>query len=183
MQNSTSQNYRDLLRQLVTLIAIMAGFIVNILSNIFPMSGLTIGEISNTIFLDVLIIPANYAFAIWGLIYLGLFALGIYQFMPAQKDDLDCRKIGYLIVLASIAQVIWVYLFLSMLFSLSVVAMLLILLPLIYAHCQLGIANRRVPRIKRWCLHFPISIYLGWISIATVINLACAFDFSGWNGW
>src|SRR5690242_12838638 len=139
MPQYTSGNNWDFLRQLITLLAIIGAFVVNVLSNISPLNGLSIGEISNTLFNNVLIIPANYAFVIWGLIYLGLFAFGIYQFLPNQKHDLDLRKTGYLLVIACVAQSVWVYLFLSRLFGLSVIAMLLILLPLIGIYLQLGI--------------------------------------------
>lgn len=183
MQHSTSDKNWDFLRQFVTLLAIIGAFVVNVVSNIFPLNGLNIGEISNTLFKDVLIIPANYAFAIWGLIYLGLFALGIYQFLPNQKHDLDLRNTGYLLVIACVAQSIWVYLFLSRLFVLSIVAMLLILLPLIGIYLRLGIGQKHVSRSKKWCVHFPISIYLGWISVATIVNVACALYFQGWGGW
>ena len=183
MQQSTRGNYRDLWRQLVILAAIFGAFVINVVSNIFPLNGLNIGEISNTLFKNVLIIPANYAFAIWGLIYLGLFAFGVYQALPNQRHEPDLRKTGYLLVIACVAQSIWVYLFLSRLFAISVIAMLLILLPLIGVYVQLEIGKSRVPRLKRWCIHFPISIYLGWISVATIVNVACALDFHGWNGW
>ncbi|MEA5624167.1 tryptophan-rich sensory protein [Nostoc sp. UHCC 0251] len=183
MQQSTRDNHRDLWRQLVTLAAIFGAFVVNVVSNVFPLNGLSIGEISNTLFKNVLVIPANYAFAIWGLIYLGLFAFGVYQVLPAQRHDPDLRKTDYLLVIACVAQSIWVYLFLSRLFALSVIAMLLILLPLIAVYVQLEIGNKHVPRLKKWCIHFPISIYLGWISVATIVNVACALDFHGWNGW
>jgi hypothetical protein len=183
MQQSDSRLNQDFLRQLTVLAAIVGAFLINVLSNIFPLNGLNIGEISNTLFKDVLIIPANYAFAIWGLIYLGLFALGIYQFLPSQKHDSDLRKIGYLLVVVCVAQIIWVYLFLSRLFSLSVIAMLGILLPLIGIYLRLDIDRRFVSRAKKWCVHIPISIYLGWISVATIINVACALYSEGWNGW
>lgn len=183
MQQSTRGNYQDFSRQLATLAAIFGAFIVNVVSNVFPLNGLSIGEISNTLFKNVLIIPANYAFAIWGLIYLGLFAFGIYQALPSQRHEPDLSKTGYLLVIACVAQSIWVYLFLSRLFALSVIAMLLILLPLIGVYVQLEIGNKRVPRLKKWCIHFPISIYLGWISVATIVNVACTLYFQGWNGW
>ncbi|SRR5579883_2327264 len=183
MQQSSTSNHGDFLRQLTTLAAIVGAFTINVMSNIFPLNGANIGEISNTLFKNVLIIPANYAFAIWGLIYLGLFAFGVYQFLPNQKHDSDLRKTGYLLVIALIAQSVWVYLFLSRLFVLSVVAMLLILLPLIAIYLRLGIGTNSVSNTKKWCVHFPISIYLGWISVATIVNVACALYFQGWNGW
>ncbi|GAX34187.1 hypothetical protein [Nodularia sp. NIES-3585] len=183
MQKSTSGNDGDFIRQIATFAAIIGAFVVNVVSNIFPFNGLSIGKISNTLFANVLIIPANYAFAIWGLIYLGLFALGIYQFLPNQRHDLDLRKTGYLLVIASVAQSIWVYLFLSRLFALSVVAIVLILLPLIAVYLHLGIGKKRVSQMKKWCVHFPISIYLGWISVATIVNVASWLYFQEWNGW
>ncbi len=183
MQQSTSNKDQDFIRQVVTLVAIFGAFVVNVVSNIFPLNGLNIGAISNTLFKDVLVIPANYAFVIWGLIYLGLFALGIYQFLPNQKQDADLRKTGYLLVIASGFQSIWVYLFLSRLFAFSVVAMFGILIPLMVIYHVLGIGKKRVSRTKKLCLHHPISIYLGWITVATVVNVACALYFQGWNGW
>lgn len=77
----------DILRQFTNLVAIVAAFGTNVYANIAPIKGLNIGEISNTLFKDVLITPANYAFAIWGVIYLGLFGFAIYQVLPNQKQN------------------------------------------------------------------------------------------------
>lgn len=182
MQQSNT-NSGDILRQVITFAAVIIAFIVNVLSNIFPLNGLTIGGISNTLFKNVLIIPANYAFAIWGLIYLGLFAFAIYQVLPSQRDNPKLQQSGYLLTIASIAQSIWVYLFLSRLFVLSVVAMLLILLPLIAIYLRLGIGNTSASRGEKWFIRYPMSIYLGWISVATIVNIASALDINGWNGF
>jgi hypothetical protein len=181
MQSNIS--HRGLVGQITTLVAIIAAFVVNVWSNIFPIGGLNIGKISNTLFNNVLITPANYAFAIWGLIYLGLLALGIYQFLPAQRNDSDLRKIGYLLAIACVSQIAWVYLFLLRMFVLSVVAMLGILLPLIGIYLQLTNRSILVSRIQKWCVRFPISIYLSWISVATIVNVACALYAASWDGW
>ena len=183
MRKFTSVKNRDYMRQFATFTAIIGAFVVNVVSNIFPLNGLSIGEISNTVFAEVLIIPANYAFAIWGLIYLGLFALAIYQLLPKQRSDGYLRKTGYLLVIASVAQGIWVYLFLSRLFALSVIAMVLILASLIAVYMRLDIGRKSVSKRKKWCVHFPISIYLGWISVATIVNVASWLYFVEWNGW
>ncbi len=176
-------NFRDILRQLVISAAVIIAFLVNVLSNIFPLNGLTIGEVSNTFFKNVLIIPASYAFAIWGLIYLGLFAFAIYQALPSQRENPNLRKTGYLLTIALIAQTIWVYLFLSRFFIASVFAMLLILVPLIVMYLGLGIGIGTVSRGEKWFIRYPISIYLGWISVATIVNIASALDINNWNGF
>lgn len=76
MKQSTTSLDRDKLRQFLNLAAILAAFGMNVWANVAPLNGLTIGAISNTFFREVLIVPANYAFAIWGLIYLGLLSFG-----------------------------------------------------------------------------------------------------------
>ena len=183
MRQSTTSLNQDILRQLLTLIAILAAFGTNVLANVAPFNGLTIGEISNTVFKAVLITPANYAFAIWGLIYLGLIALGVYQVLPAQRQNPSLRRMGYFLVLASLAQIAWVFLFQYRLFALSLVAMLGILLPLIGAYRQLGVGRDRISRMHKWLVSIPLSIYLGWISVATIVNVALVLYNLGWQGW
>ena len=174
---------RDILRQVINLVAILAAFGTNVAANINPLNGLNIGEISNTLFKEVLIIPASYAFAIWGLIYLGLFSFAIYQALPSQKQNANLRQIGYFLVGSSVAQMVWVFCFLSRWFLLSLVAMLAILLPLILIYMRLGIGKKRISRSDKWFMQIPLTIYLAWISVATIVNAAIAFYHLGWNGW
>lgn len=168
---------------IATLIAILATLLVNALSNFFPIAGLNIGEVANTILAGVQITPANYAFAIWGLIYIGLIAYGVYQLGPAQRQDSTIQQVDRLLIVACMAQIAWVYLFTLQLFWPSVVAMGVILLSLIGAYLRLGIGQGRVSRDRQWFAHAPFSIYLGWISVASIVNVASALYSSGWNGW
>ncbi|MGB7444102.1 MAG: tryptophan-rich sensory protein [Coleofasciculaceae cyanobacterium] len=174
--------HTDVARQLLNLVAILAAFGTNVLANVAPIGGLTIGEISNQIFKDVLITPANYAFAIWGVIYLGLISLAVYQALPKQKQNPTLRRMGYLLALSSLAQIGWVFAFQYRLFALSLLAMLGVLLPLIGIYLRLGIAIRRVGWQDRWFVFRPISIYLGWISVATIVNVALVLYNWDWSG-
>ncbi|MBE9177746.1 tryptophan-rich sensory protein [Oculatella sp. LEGE 06141] len=178
MKPSTSPSGIDVIRPAATLIAILATLTVNALSNINPPS---IGEIANTVLGGVQITPANYAFAIWGLIYLGLIAYGIYQLLPAQRHNATLHRVGYWLILACLAQIAWVSLFTRQQFWLSVLAMLVILGSLIgaYLHLRTGLGRSRQ---ERWLAHIPFSIYLGWIAVATIVNVASALYDSGWNG-
>ncbi|ELR99440.1 hypothetical protein [Gloeocapsa sp. PCC 73106] len=164
----------------INLLAILAAFGMNVVSNLMPLNDLNAGEISNQYFQDVLIIPANYAFAIWGLIYLGLISFGIYQVRLAQSNRTQ-DKGGYLITIASIAQIIWLFLFQLRLFSLSVVLMVGILIPLILLYLRLGVAIQSASQTYRWLVYKPLSLYLAWISVATIVNVAIAIYDSGWN--
>ena len=174
---------KNLFRQWVDFFFVLTAFGTNVLANIAPINDLTIGEISSTFFADVLIIPANYAFAIWGLIYLGLISLAIYQVLPAQRHHPRLQQMGYYLAIASFSQVIWVYLFQFRFFTLSVIAMLAILIALILLYLRLNINLTNLPFSQRWLVNFPISIYLGWISVATIVNIASVLDIANWNGW
>jgi hypothetical protein len=168
---------RDLLRQLANLLGILAAFFINVLTNIRPPTGRNIGEISNTVFQNVLIIPANYAFAIWGLIYLGLFAFGFYQ--ARRENKIRTRYLGYWLAIASVCQIIWVFLFQYGFYTLSIVAMLGILVALILLYLRLEPARGR----ERWWINYPVSLYMGWISVATIVNVASALYSLEWNGF
>ena len=170
------------IRQLLTLAAIIAAFGINVWSNVNPPNGLTIGAISQNIFENVLITPASYAFAIWGLIYLGLISFAVYQGLPAQKNNPLLEKIGYKLAISSAAQIVWVICFLYRQYSASMIAMVGILLPLIGAYCSLPFKTR-ISSSQRWLIRMPISIYFAWISVATILNGSLVLESWQWNGW
>jgi hypothetical protein len=169
-----------LLRPALTLLAILVTFAVNAWSNISPIGGESIGAIANNSFGDVVITPANYAFIIWGVIYLGLITFGIYQLLPAQRDRPDLNPVRYALIFSSVAQIVWVFLFLSRLFWGSLVAMGVILAALVWGYGQWRETGRKGWR-SRWCVDYPLSLYFGWISVATVVNGATALYSSGWT--
>jgi hypothetical protein len=173
----------DRTRQVITITAVFVSIFINTISNIFPLNGVNIGKLSNTVFAAVQIIPANYAFSIWGLIYLALIAFSIYQLQSSQRQNPGLQGSAYFLVIASIAQCIWIYLFLARLFPLSCVAILGVLLPLIGMYRYLGIGQRQVSSQERWLIHFPISIYCAWITVATVVNVAVTLYSLDWDGW
>ncbi|WAL61879.1 tryptophan-rich sensory protein [Thermocoleostomius sinensis] len=173
----------DIVRQWGTLAAILGTFAVNAWSNLFPINNLNIGEIANTLFRGVQIIPANYAFSIWGVIYLGLLAYGVYQLLPNQRQNPTLRRVDYLLIISCVVQAFWVVAFLLRQFWASTLMMVGILLPLIGIYLQLGIGRRRISRQEKWFAHVPFSIYLGWISVATIVNVAVSLYNNNWDGW
>jgi len=179
MRNSGSR--RSL--AIATVIAIIATLLVNTLSNLFPPGGQNVGEIANTLLSGVLITPANYAFIIWGLIYIGLIAYGIYQLQPTQQRDPNFWRINKLLIVACVAQIVWIFCFTLKLFALSIIPMLVILLSLLNIYRNLGIGEKRSSWQQRWLVQIPFSVYTAWISVATIVNIASALYIAGWDGW
>ncbi len=167
---------------IATVVAIVGTFVVNSLSNLFPLGGQNVGEIANTLLAGVLITPANYAFIIWGIIYVGLIAYSIYQLQPTQQKNPKFWYSNKLLIVACIAQIIWIFCFTLKLFTLSILPMLVILLSLMSIYINLGLGKTRPSWKERWFVHIPLSIYTAWISVATIVNIASALYAADWHG-
>ncbi|MGW8224482.1 MAG: tryptophan-rich sensory protein [Anaerolineales bacterium] len=172
---------RDTVRQVLVLIAAFTTIIFNILANTLPLNGLNTGDISDRF--KIFFVPAGYVFSIWGLIYLGIIAYAIYQVLPAQRENPRLRSIGYLFILSCVANIIWLFLWHYEIFEFTLVAMLVLLLSLIAIYLRLGIGKTKVTRGELWAVQIPFSIYLGWITVATIANATQLLYYLDWNGW
>ena len=161
--------------------AILGTLVVNTLSNLFPIGGNTVADLANGPLGGVLITPANYAFIIWGVIYIALIAYAWYQSRRKQRGQLVIKRINLCLIVACLAQIGWIFLFTLQLYWLSVLAMAVILFALIAAYSELEDGQHFADRRRRRMVHGPISIYLAWISVATVVNIASAFYASGFQ--
>ncbi|MGQ9682203.1 MAG: tryptophan-rich sensory protein [Anaerolineae bacterium] len=172
---------RDVVRQVVNVIAYVVTIAVNILANALPLNNQTTGEISDRY--PVLFTPAAYVFGIWLVIYTFLGAFTIYQALPQQRANPHLRRIGYLFALSGLANSIWIVFWHYDLLLLSLLAMLVLLGALIAIYLRLEIGRRTVSRVDRWLIHVPFSIYLGWITVATIANVSVLLFAAGWDGF
>lgn len=172
---------RDILRQVLVIIAAFATIIFNIAANALPLNGLNTGELSDRF--QIFFVPAGYVFSIWGLIYLGLIAYAIYQLLPAQRENPRLRSIGYLFILSCLANIAWLFLWHYEVFEFTLIAMGVLLLSLIAIYLRLDIGRGKVSNAEKWAVHIPFSIYLGWITVATIANTTQLLYYLDWNGW
>lgn len=154
--------------------ALAAVITVNALANILPINGQTTGEISNR--LNVLFTPAGYVFSIWGLIYilLGLWVLkGAFK---SQRKREVYKSTSFMFLISCLLNITWILLWHYEFFpvSVAVIVGLLISIIIIYA------------KIKQTTHSFfdilPFSVYMGWVSVATVANTAYTVNEAGWDG-
>jgi len=61
--------------------------------------------------------------------------------------------------------------------------MLALLLSLIAIYVRLEIGRSRVGNAETWLVRVPFSVYLGWITVATIANVTVWLDYLGWSGW
>jgi hypothetical protein len=172
---------RDLVRQLTNVITLVFALVVNGLAESIPLNGQTSAQIANR--LPILFVPANYVFGIWGIIYIFMIGFSIYQALPSQRENPALRKVGYWFALSSIANGTWLVLFHYNLFALSMVAMVILLGSLIMIYTRIGVGLVAVQGGMKWWVHTTFSIYLGWITVATVANAAYVLFDAQWNGF
>jgi benzodiazapine receptor len=172
---------RDVVRQWANMIAVVVTLIVNFASEAIPLNGQTSAEISNRV--PILFVPANYVFSVWGVIYVLLIAFGVYQALPSQKANPLLRRIGYWFVLTCVANATWLILFHYNLFALSLLMMVVLLAGLVTIYMRIRAGGAALSNRDRWFIHLPFSVYLGWITVATVANAAYVLYDAGWGGF
>lgn len=166
----------------LNVVAYVVTLVVNFLAQAGPAAGIAlfpnnVQDLANS--RAVLFLPANYVFSIWGLIYTALGAYVIYQALPRQRQSRIHRAIGWWFIVTCAANSIWLVLFLYDLVVASTLAMLTLLGALIVIYLRLGIGQTQVRRAEFWAVHFGFSVYLGWITVATVANVATALYQAG----
>ncbi len=172
---------RDGLRQTANIISVVLALAVNILAVTLPLNGQETGAISDRF--KVYFVPAGYVFSIWGVIYVGWVAFTVFQARPSQKDNIRLQRLGYALALSGVLNAAWLFCWHYNLFGLSVLVMLALLFSLIVAYRRLEIGVRPVNSVERWCVHIPVSTYLGWISVATIANISDWLYLVRWDGF
>jgi len=176
---SSSKNL--VLLQIANASAFIATVIVNLLANALPLNGKTTAAISDSY--PTLVTPAGYVFSIWGVIYTLLFVFIVFQALPKQKEEPFLRKISFLFVLSNVMNISWLFLWHYEQITLSVIPIFVLLASIIAIYLRLDIGRSKVSRKERLRVHLPFSVYLGWITIASIADVAAALTAINWDGW
>lgn len=170
------------LSQWLVVFATVLMLTVNALANVLPINGMNTGEVSDSF--KVFFVPAGYVFSIWGLIYLLLAGFTVYQALPAQRENPILAKIRPWYIIGSLANSVWIFLWHYLRFNLTLVFMLVLLASLLVIYATLrkdGAAFKSAG--MKWLVQLPFSVYLGWITVATIANATDVLDYNKWNGF
>ena len=162
-------------RFVLVVVSLLAVISINALANMLPLNGQTTGEISNR--LPVLFTPAGYVFSIWTLIYVLLIIWVIGLWRTRNNGDTLLEKRSILFIISNIFNISWIFLWHYELFALTVVAMIGLLITLLLLYRTYQVQDDKISS------RLPISIYLGWISVATISNISYVLTVYQWSGW
>jgi len=154
---------------------------VNALSAILPINGQTPGEISDN--LPNLFVPAGFTFSIWGVIYilLGMFVVysTVQMFKGGDGSTPLLEEIGSLFVATCVANIMWIFTWHYNQVFLSLMSMVILFLLLLYTYLQLS--HNITQKEFNW-VKIPMSVYFGWITVATIANATAFLVSIGWHG-
>jgi hypothetical protein len=155
----------DRIRSTLALVATIATIGFNAIASVGLLNGTTPEEISNRY--PTPVTPAGFTFSIWSLIYIGLLAFGIYQVLPTK--DSQFRPVRTLYILSCALNCVWIYFWHH-----EQIAICLLTISVLLA--VLFLISFKLPKPETtgeyWLTKAPFSIYLGWVTVATLVNFA-----------
>ncbi|MDL5158561.1 hypothetical protein [Actinomycetospora termitidis] len=167
----------DVVRSSAVLVTAVAQFIVGSIGGSGAF-GTPIGEVSAAF--ETPIVPAGGAFAIWGLIYLGVLVLAVFQALPSQRARPEHRATGWWLVGAAVANMAWILLFSQVLPGVAEIAIIALLVCLAVVLARLN--SFPTTGAGLWLVHVPVAFYAGWVSVATVVGTAATGVWAGLPG-
>lgn len=159
----------------IMVIALISVITINALANILPLNNQTTGEISNR--LPVLFTPAGYVFSIWSVIYVLLIVWLVGMWKKRQQNEVIYTKRSTLFIISCVLNIAWIYLWHYEKFLFTVFVMIGLLITLVLLYRTFPDSDNSIKS------RLPISVYLGWISVATIANISYVLTYYEWNGW
>lgn len=160
------------MRATLVIVATIATIAFNGLAAAGLVNGVTPDVISDKY--PTVLTPAGYAFSIWSLIYLGMAAFSVYQFLPANL--VRFRPVRSLYIFSCLLNCAWIYFWhrdqigfcLLLIFTL-LVALLFLLILFGWIGSSGGSLFTKT----------PFGIYAGWVTAASLVNFVVFLKHEG----
>lgn len=173
------------LLQTGNILAALITIIINGLAVVLPLNGKTTQELSDA--LPNFFVPAGLTFSIWSVIYILWVVFAVYQVRDFfKKEEIKMpflEQITFLFILSSVANSAWIFLWHYEYVGLSLLMMIILLVSLLLIYQRLNIGRSMVPMKEKLCVHVPMSVYLGWITVATIANVTAFLVSVEWDGF
>lgn len=173
---------RNKIWAVINAVALISTITINALASILPLNGMDTGQLSDMY--PNLFVPAGFTFSIWAVIYSLLIGFAVYSLMMAcskHADDTYLSLIGPFFLYSSIANIAWIFAWHWTRTALSLLIMLALLATLIVIYVRLHIGTETSSAAHFTWVKLPFSVYLGWITVATIANVTVLLVDIGWN--
>ncbi|HPX34982.1 MAG TPA: hypothetical protein PK345_07935 [Bacteroidales bacterium] len=172
--------------QIINILGLLIMIVAYYMANSLPIGGRHTFEIFDLY--PTLFTPARFTFSICWLIYLLLFLFIIYQSKGLfSNSNLKRNRFLYRIdiwfFISSIASVAWIIAWHHNLIWVTVVLVGVVLAALSTIYFYLGVGRESISRAEYYMVHVPFSIYLGWVAVLAITNVAIFLVSTHWYGF
>ncbi|WP_310795606.1 tryptophan-rich sensory protein [Herbiconiux oxytropis] len=180
-ENRTSDRLRQSVVALSAVLAVVGSFIGSGAAGGTPIQEAAGGALGAD---STQLAPAGPAFSIWSVIYLGLIAYAIWQFLPRQTSSSRQRVLGYPIAVTLLLNSAWILSVQAGLLALSVVVIVVLLVALLFTFVRV-VRTRRDGQgvVQSIVVDGTVGLYLGWVCVATAANITAALTAGGFDGF
>lgn len=180
------QNKAPIPMKIVIVILFVLMIAVNGMAQGGFINGITTGDLSDSY--PNLFVPIGFTFSVWGVIYLSLlgyvlYQLGLFHKTETLADAKLMQRTQLVFIVSSIANIAWIFAWHFRQTLVSVVFMAILLAGLCYMNSILNSAARKnlLTFREKIFLRLPFSLYLGWITVATIANISAFLVSIQWN--
>ncbi|MDR6986823.1 hypothetical protein J2Y66_001293 [Paenarthrobacter nitroguajacolicus] len=131
---------------------------------------------------STLLAPATPAFSIWSVVYAGLVAYTVWQWLPSQRANSRQRSLGWIVAASMILNAAWILSVQAGWLFVSVLVILALLATLILAFLRYS-QSRAASWVEAVVVDGTLGLYLGWTSVAVCANIAAALKAAGFSGF
>jgi hypothetical protein len=165
------------------ILGVVLAITFNFLAVSLPINNKTTGELSDAY--PNYFVPAGFTFSIWGVIYLLMIGFALYQAWQYQKKSSETSdiisEISHWFFSSSVANATWIIFWHYEKVAMSLITMFFLLYSLIRFYN--AVSKFRPLKVGDTLgIHIFISVYLGWISVATIANVTTMIISTGWQG-
>ncbi len=165
-----------LARQVTVLAAAAVNLTLNGLAGAGVLFGTQTGAVSDAVPTGVT--PAGWAFSVWSVIFVGVLVFAVFQARPSARGPrYDAPAAPF--ALANVLNGLWQIPWLLGQFAVSAVVIAGILGSLVWLYVVLDRMELR--GTERWALGVPASLFLGWVAVATALNISVGLAAAGWS--
>lgn len=128
-----------------------------------------------------LLAPASAAFSIWSVVYAGLVAYTVWQWLPSQRSAQRQRSLGWVVAASMVLNAVWILSIQAGWLNASVLVILVLLTVLTVVFLRYS-GRPASSWLEAVIVDGTLGLYLGWVCVAVCANIAAALSAAGFAG-